>query len=224
MTNRFKALVGVVLAVSLLTGCSMAYGDRSTVEPLVTQDVNDSEAVLETLRWAETIELKKRVVSFNDVYDVIADGEKVGEIRGQYIYALGDTHSFFTENDNLVGSEGEKFRFVTHGAALYDYNNQPIGELSQNFTMFLKNWTILDAEGEEIGEAQGEFSLTLKLNVNNAKGETEYKIERALFSIGAHLTITRVANEPTISVMNAIWLASVNNEIYEAEQAKNSDD
>lgn len=222
MNRRIAALTaGVLVTVSALAGCSLAYGENSTVEPLVTQDVADSEALLETLRWAETIELEKAILSLNDVYTVKADGVEVGEIRGQFIYALGDTHSLFTLNGNLVASEGEQLRFVTAGASMFDYNNQPVGELSQNFTPFLKNWSILDNEGQKIGQAKGEFSLTIKFDVLNAADEVEYEIEKALFSIGSKLTITRISNEPNISAVTAIWLATVNNEIHEAEQENN---
>lgn len=217
MMKRWKLASLALVAAFALSGCSMAYSN-STVEPLVSQDVADSEAALDSLYQAETIVLKKHVISLGDRYDVVADDVKLGEIKGQFIYALGDTYSFFTEAGNLVASQGEDFRLVTHGAALFDYNNEPTGALSENFTLVLKNWDILNAEGEKIGHSQQNINLTLAMDVYNADGQLEYKINKDLISIGARLTITAQVSEPTIHPMDAVWLAAVSNEIHEAEQ------
>jgi len=219
--NRITlAVTAAALALAALTGCSMAYGDSASNTPLVTQDVADSDKALDTLRWADEIVLKKKVMSFNDQYEVVADGVPVGEIRGQYIYALGDTYSLFTEAGNLVASEGEGYRVTTHKASLFDYNNQPAGEIRENFSFLLTNWSLYDGEAKEIGKAEQNFGLTLDFAVKNAKGETEYKIKKSMFSFGSEMKITRVTNEPTVPVMNAVWLAAIANEIDEAQQAK----
>lgn len=214
------AATSAVLALAVLSGCSMAYGESSSNEPLVTQDVADSEAVLDTLRWADEIVIKKAVMSFNDQYEVIADGVKVGEIQGQYIYLLGDTYSFFSEAGNLVASEGEAYRVINHEAKLYDFNNEDSGSIKENFSLFLMNWSIYDVEGTELGKAEQNFSFTLDFAVKNASGTPEYQIKKSFLSWGAELKITRLTNEPTIPVMNAIWLAAIANEIDEARQAE----
>lgn len=217
------ALTAAAVTIGSFAGCSMAYGDSSTTTPLVTQDAADSEAVLEKLRWADEITLKKKAMSFNDQYEVSADGEKVGEIQGQYIYTLGDTFSLFSTAGNLVASEGEAYRVVKHEAKLYNYNNEPAGRIQEEISFLLTRWTIYDANDEKLGQAEQNFSWTLNFDVKNAEGEPEYTISKAAFSIGAEMTIKRVANEPTVPVMNAVWLAAVANEIAEAEEAKNND-
>lgn len=224
--KRTLSLTAIFLStVIALSGCSMAYGDKSTVEPTVTQDEADSQATLDTLRFAEVIELKKTAISLNDVYSVKADGEELGEIRGQYIYALGDTYSYFSERGNLVASEGEGFRLVSHEAELYDYLNQPSGSIKENISWPLTNWSIYDSEGERIGNAQQNLNFSLDFTVNDELGNPQYQINKNLFSMfGAELKITRIANEPTVHAMNAIWLAAITNEIAEAEEAKRNSD
>lgn len=202
----------------------MAYGENSSTEPLVTADVQDSERVLETLRFAEKIELKKAAVSVNDVYSVTADGVKLGEIRGQYIYILGDTYSFFSEKGNLVASEGEGYRVVTAEAKLFDFNNEPTGKIKENISWPLTNWSIYNVEDKLIGNAQQNLSLSLDFTVNDETGNPQYKINKNMFSLfGAELSITRIANEATVPAMDAVWLAAITNEIAEAQDAKNSE-
>lgn len=202
----------------------MAYGENSSTEPLVTADVQDSEQVLETLRFAEKIELKKAAVSVNDVYSVTADGVKLGEIRGQYIYILGDTYSFFSEKGNLVASEGEGYRVVTAEAKLFDFNNEPTGKIKENISWPLTNWSIYNVEDKLIGKAQQNLSLSLDFTVNDETGNPQYKINKNMFSLfGAELSITRIANEATVPAMDAVWLAAITNEIAEAQDAKNSE-
>lgn len=220
-TNRLiSTLAAVAVSLSALTGCSMAYGESSNAEPLVTQNVEDSENVLETLRWADEIRLKKAPISFNDQYDVFADDEKVGEIRGQYIYLLGDTFSLFSNADNLVASEAEGYRVVNHKASLYDYNNDPAGEIKEDLSLFLAKWTLYDVDSKSIGKAQQNFNIVLDFTVKNAKGVDEYRIQKTFISIGSELTITRLTSEPNIHAMNAVWLAAIANEIDEARQSE----
>jgi uncharacterized protein YxjI len=216
------ALTAAAVTITSFAGCSMAYGDSSTTTPVVTQDAADSDAVLDTLRWADTIVLKKKAMSLNDQYEVTADGKKVGEIQGQYIYSLGDTYSLFSTAGNLVASEGEAYRVVKHEAKLYDYNNKPAGSIKEDMALLLTRWSIYDSADAKIGQAEQNFSWTLKFDVKNAKGEAEYTISKAAFTIGAEMTIKRVTNEPTVPVMNAVWLAAIANEIDEAQQAKNN--
>lgn len=218
MPNKHSlSLAAATISLMIFTGCSMAYGDASSQVPLVTQDVADSESALATLRWADEIVLQKAAVSLNDWYAVTADDVPVGEIRGQYIYTLGDTFSLFSEAGNLIESEGEGYRVVNHTAKLYDYNNEPLGEIKENLHLFLTNWTIYDAAGVELGNAQQNVSLVLNFTVKNAAGVDEYQITKTILSMGARITITPLTSEATIPVMNAIWLAAIANELAEAE-------
>lgn len=223
MMNILRGTAIAIVSVILLSGCSMAY-KNSNVEPIVSSDVADSKAALNSLQWAKEITIQKHVISLNDRYDVEADGVKIGTIQGQYIYGLGDTQSLFTEKGNLVSSEGEGFHFVTHGAALFDYENKPAGELGENFTVLLKNWNFLDAEGVKVGSAQQNINLTLAFTITNKAGEKEYTITKDLLSIGARLKIKRLSNEPTVSAMDVVWLSTISNEIQEAEQAEDDSD
>jgi hypothetical protein len=212
------------MAATVMSGCSMAYGDNSTTEPLVTANVEDSQQVLKTLRFAERIDLKKAALSLNDIYSVSADGVEVGEIRGQYIYLLGDTFSLFSEEGNLVASEGEDYRIITAEAKLFDYNNEPAGSIKENISWPLTNWSIYDTEENLVGNAQQNLSLSLDFTVKDFEGNPQYQINKNMFSMfGAELSIKRLSNEATVSAMDVVWLAAIANEITEAQDEKNSD-
>ena len=60
-----------------------------------------------------------------------ADGNKVGTVTGQALYAIGDVYSLTTMNGNLVASETEELSTITHTATLYDWNNKPTGTLEE---------------------------------------------------------------------------------------------
>lgn len=213
-----RKITSLFLIVAVLFGvsaCSIAYGDNG-VKPVVTSDVSESQEVLKTLQWADSITVSKKMFSLNDQYEVYADDVKVGEIRGQYIYLIGDTFSLFSVNENLVASEGEGYRVINHRADLFDYNNEPTGKIQEDFSWFLTRWSMFDVEGEKIGSAEQNFSFLLDFSVLNTENEVDFQIKKE-FSYNAKLTITRISSEPSIPAINAVWLAVIANEIAEAQ-------
>ncbi len=219
-TRLFGALTSMTLLLTLLTGCSMANGGSQ--EPLVTEDVADSESVLSALEGADKIEAKKSMISWGDRWTISADGEEIGEIRGQAIYALGDTYSLFSKAGNLVGSEAEAYRIVHHRAGLYDYNNEPRGEIRQKFSLFLSSYEIADGEGEIVGSADQKLNITMSFDVKGKSGATEYKISKAFFSLGASVAIEAQSKDHSVDAIDALWLAVIASEVEEAESEKNS--
>lgn len=220
--KRLFSLVGAVSVVLALSACSMSY-ESSSVEPPPPVDTQDSENTLDMLQQANEIVLQKAAVSFNDSYLVTADEVELGKIQGQYVYLLGDTFSFFTKNGNLVASEGEDYKFITHGATFFNYNNERTGGIKERFSMFLRNWDIVDVEGNVLGEANQRLGFTMSYDVKNATGDVEYTITKSIFSIGSKIAITRVSNEPRIDPMTAIWIAAVGNELDEADEENDNE-
>jgi len=217
--RRLAATALATAAVlSVLTGCSMANG--GSTEPLVTADVADSEAVLDTLEGASVIEAKKAAFTFGDRWTITADGTEIGEIRGQAIYAIGDTYSLFSTAGNLVGSEAEGYRVVHHRAETYDYSNTPRGVIQQKLSMFLSEYEIQDAEGKAVGSAKQNFSLTMNFAVKGKSGSEEYKISKAAFSLTSDLKIEAQSKDRSVDAIDALWVAVIASEVEDAAAEK----
>lgn len=216
MNKITRVVTALAVSLTMLTGCSIAY--ESGKKPLVSADEADSQAVLMELEEAQEIRLNKKVLSLNDVFEVSADGEQIGEIRGEYIYVLGDTFSLFSEEGNLVGSEGEGFRLTTSNAKLFDWENNPTGEWKENISWPMKKWTLYDTEGEKIAQAKQNLSLALKFTIEDMNNEPQFQVEKSLLSVGSRITITKLAENPTMEAIDALWLAAITNEIDEKEK------
>lgn len=213
-----SAIAALTLLLTAIAGCSMANG--GTKEPLVTQDVADSESVIEALEAADRITAKKALLSIGDRWTISADGEKIGEIRGEAIYLIGDTYSLFSTASNLVSSEAEGYRVVHHSAKLYDHSNEPRGEIKQKFAWLLSEYEILNAEGEVRGTAKQNLSFTMSFDVLGKSGAPEYSISKAAFAIGADLTIEAKSKDRSVDAIDALWIAVIASEVEEAEAEK----
>lgn len=220
--SKFRRPVATILAAALalgvLTGCSMANGGTKT--PLVTADVADSEATIAALEAADVIGAKKKLLSFGDSWTITADGTEVGEIRGEFIYLIGDTYSLFSTAGNLVGSEAEGYRLVNHRAELYDHSNNPRGEIKQNFTIFLSEYEIKDVDGSTTGTAKQKLNFTMNFDIIGKSGAVEYNISKALISLGADLKIEAKSKDRSVDAIDALWLAVIASEVEEAAAEK----
>jgi len=217
--DKLGVAFGSIMVIGLvLSGCSMENGGDA--KSTVTSDVADSESVLKKLEDADSIEAKKAVFSFGDSWTVTADGEEVGEIKGQAIYSIGDTYSLFSPADNLVASEAEGYRVVNHRAGLYDYNNEKRGEIQEQFSMFLAQYKIKDAEDRTVGTAKQKFSITMSFDIEGKHGDPEYKVSKAAFSMGSKVTIDAQSKDRSVDAVDALWLAVIASEV---DDAKNDD-
>lgn len=86
---------------------------------------------MDALNNASEITATKSLLSRGDEWGIEADGNKVGTVTGQALYAIGDVYSLVTTSGNLVASESENFQPITHTATLYDWNNRSTGTLKE---------------------------------------------------------------------------------------------
>lgn len=214
------AFASIMVIGLVLSGCSMENGGDA--KSTATTDVADSRSVLQKLESADTIEAKKAVFSFGDSWTVTADGEEVGEIKGQVIYSIGDTYSLFSPAGNLVASEAEGYRVVNHRAGLYDYNNKKRGEIQEQFSMFLAQYKIKDAEDKTVGTAKQKFSITMSFDIEGKNGDPEYKISKAAFSMGSKVTIDAQSKDRSVDAVDALWLAVIASEVEDAKSDDSS--
>jgi uncharacterized protein YxjI len=219
-TGRSIAAVacGAVLAVSL-SACGVTVAQLPSTK---TGSVEDSNASISQLDAAPKIDVDKAVVSLGDSWSIKVDGNEVASIKGQVIPIIGDTYSMFNEKGDLLASESEKKLTLFQSAALYDYNNKPDGELNRNPTLIMQKYSVTDSKGQTVATADQNLALTLNFDVKNKKGQVEYNISKAVFSLGASLSIEQKVKNPEVPAVDAIWIAVVANEISEA-QSKSDD-
>lgn len=127
LARRIATLVAALALASTATGCT----NTPTATP--TADTADSQAALDALNNASEITATKSLLSWVDEWGIEADGNKVGTVTGQALYAIGDVYSLATTSGNLVASESENFQPITHAATLYDWNNRETGRLEERF-------------------------------------------------------------------------------------------
>lgn len=124
LTRRPATLATTLALAATAAGCA----NTPTATP--TADTADSQATLDAINNASEITATKSLLSWGDEWGIEADGNKVGTVTGQALYAIGDVYSL-TTSGNLVASETEELSAITHAATLYDWNNQETGRLEE---------------------------------------------------------------------------------------------
>lgn len=79
----------------------------------------------------------------------------------------------------------------------------------------------------QVGKSEQQFGLSLNTDIKNADGSVSWHMNKAMFSFGADLTITRKSagnsnDESSVSGMEALWTSLAMNEIHEARANSNS--
>lgn len=221
---RASAKVAAAIATIALTlplaGCT---SDTSSIEP--TADATASEAAIGRLEDAKIIKLDKAVFSLNDEWSVEADGEDVATIEGKTLYLIGDVYVMRDMDGNLLGYEAEQARAFTHGADLYDSEKRSAGEIETEPLSWGYHFHVKDADGTEVGDAkQRLMSWTLSMDLTGQdEDDVEWKMEKAAFSWGDSITLTRVKDgDGDLSAVNAIWLSVIANEIDSSSGSSSS--
>lgn len=201
ITRRLATLALAVTAA----GCA----NKPTATP--TADTADSQTALDALNNASEITATKSLFSWGDEWVIEADGNKVGTVTGQAIYAIGDVYSLTTMNGNLVASETEEMSAITHTATLYDWGNQPTGTLEERVLALTPTVDIhhTDANGSDIitGTATTAFaSLTHQTAITDNTGAAAWETERAMFALQTTITITRNTTSGTVSGIDALMV------------------
>lgn len=128
-----KLMLGmfVVFAI-LLSGCDDILNDLEKSSEDTEDKEDDIEITLEKLNEASTIKAKKSLFSIGDEWTIFADNEDIGVIKGEAIYLIGDTYSFYTSNGFLVERESENLKVATRAAGIYSNEDEEIGYIKQS--------------------------------------------------------------------------------------------
>lgn len=220
LTRRLATLVATLALTVTAAGCA----NTPTATP--TTDVADSQTVLDALNNASEITATKSLLSWGDEWVIEADGNKVGTVTGQAIYAIGDVYSLTTVSGNLVASETEELNAITHTATLYNWDNQPTGTLEERILALTPTVDIhhTDANGSDniTGTATTAFaSLTHQTTITDNTGAVAWETERAMFALRTTITITRnTTDNGTVSGVDALLVTLTMSEIHDGASNK----
>lgn len=213
LARRIATLVAALALAATATGCT----NTPTATP--TADTADSQAALDALNNASEITATKSLLSWGDEWGIEADGNKVGTVTGQALYAIGDVYSLVTTSGNLVASESENFQPITHAATLYDWNNQETGRLEERFVALTPTVDIIhttsSGSDETVGTSTTAFaSLTHQTTITDNAGAAAWDTERAIFALRTTITITRNTAGGNVSGIDALMVTLMMSEIH----------
>lgn len=210
--TKFLAVITIFSTMFLMAGCG-----ETVIEP---KGENDIQATIQKLDDAEVIKANKSVLSFGDHWEILADNEKVGEVHGKFLYIIGDTYSFTTNNGYFVGAEQENFAVIQRNAGIYNENEEKIGEIKQEIFTWLIKFTLY--KNDEINATtEQNFSLNLSADIKDSDGIVNWHVNRKLISWGSKLEITKETTDPDVEALDALWMSLILNEVYEASNSNN---
>ena len=217
LTRRLATLVATLALAVTVAGCA----NTPTATP--TADTADSQATLDAINNANEITATKSLLSWGDEWVIEADGNKVGTVTGQAIYAIGDVYSLTTTSGNLVASETEELSAITHTATLYDWNNQPTGTLEERVLALTPTVDIIHttSNGSDniTGTATTAFaSLTHQTTIADNTGTVAWNTERHAFTLHTTITITRNNAGGTVTGIDALMVTLMMSEIHRSDK------
>ena len=210
-----------MIACTLLSASSLLLSACEEAEPpaTMTQDIEDSRSIVDKVNKAQKIEAKKDFLSWGDHWNVYADGDEVGEIKGLVFPVTGDVYALYSKKGNLVGSEVEDKGWVSSEAAIYDWHTQEIGRLEKEpFSFMMRIDIYRGKEGKHVGSNEENLNFfTINSDIKNVDGSASWKMHKS-FSSYADLKITRqdgADRKGAVTGMEALWVSLVMNELSE---------
>lgn len=217
LTRRLATLVATLALAVTVAGCA----NTPTATP--TADTADSQAALDALNNAREITATKSLLSWGDEWTIAADGQQVGTVTGQALYAIGDVYSLTTASGNLVASESEELKAITHEATLYDWNNQPTGKLEERILTLTPTVDIIhttsNGSNETVGTSTTDFaSFTNQTTITDNAGTVAWNTERHAFTLRTTITITRNTAGGTVTGIDALMVTLMMSEIHRSDK------
>lgn len=214
----FAAILVIIVSMPLISGCT---SDDSLPEP--PSDTSDSDSILHRLNTADDITLTKKTFTMNDQWNVEVEGTIIATIEGKTFPVWGDTYVMRTMNGNLMASEAENIQFAGHGATLYDYENKHVGTIKDELFSWGYKFHVIDADGKDVGYTQQKIAnWSLTFDIKDAGGTVEYHVSKKALSFNDELTIERKNDDTRINGLQAVWLASIINEISNSDSSDSS--
>jgi uncharacterized protein YxjI len=220
--RSIKALAATAVAAGLLlTAAACSTNEMSTAQ--FGQNPDKVQAVISELNSAKTITMKKAAFSMGDSWTIKADDKEVATIKGEAFKVWGDTYSMYTTDGTFVGAEQEQIHILSgRQAETYDYQGHKAGSINAQRFSLLYQFNITDTTGAQVGKFKQGFGFNLKGDITDKAGQKEWSANRAMFSMGANITLTSQTADKDVSALNAIWTVAIVNEVAEAADNSSS--
>ena len=208
-----SGLSGLLLALLAVTTTACSAGLPEQTE------ANQAEAseTAEMLENANAITLKKDMVSIGDHWSIKVDGEEVATIEGLDLKALGDTYSLLSPSGGFIAGEDEDIMSIARTAHFYDSEQNVTGTLKKELLSFGAKYELRDGADELTARFEQKFSLSFKGMIEDGEGAGVWEMKRKMMAMSPDLTLTRQGDSRAVSALDAIRIAVVASEIYDAE-------
>lgn len=220
--KQARIVTAAIVAAGILLSTAACTESGSTDE--FGKNPDTVQSVITELNNAQTITLKKDAFSIGDSWTVTVDDTEVATIKGKTFPVWGDTYSMYAPDGTFIAGEQEqKYILTGRTANTYDYKGAAAGSIKAQLFSFMYHFNINNASGEQVGTFKQGLSFTLKGDITNQAGKTEWTMDKAMFSIGATITITDKAGaDKHVDAIDAIWTAAIINEVSEAAKKSSS--
>ena len=212
------AILGVVGAGIGLVACGNKEKEKP---PITTQEAtNNYNIAMSQLNGAKQIEISKDLVSLGKSYSIDIDGQKFGDMDGEFLNVLGDTLSIETENGTKISSEKQVKRWGIKLSRLAEVQNKDgkivgyIGEEKLNDLLRIGyNFHFYNEKKQEIGYLkQKVFSFFDTFKIYDMNDKLCYEINAKFNPIRAEYVIN-VHDNSIIPADQVIYLTGILNSI-----------
>lgn len=235
MNKRIKTLMAILLGGFFLVGCEDAdtsQTDISTQKPAVEQSsVNNEDEIglIETLNNAKEIKIKEKVFSIGVGYDVYADGNLVGSIKGKVIKSFGDKFKLIDTNGNTVKEEKQIKRWgvkINRMAEVTSPDGNVTGYIGEerinDFFSIGYRFHIYNENKEEIGYTKQKLTfLGREFDIYDTEDNMDYDIDEEVFNLTSTYTI-KVNDTSDIPVEDIVFYIAIQDCILTADEEKAS--
>lgn len=201
-------LTVIIISMMLLVGCDEIEREESTQDLVSEQE--DIEVTLDKLNSASTIKAKKSLFSIGDKWTIVADNEEIGIVKGEPVYLIGDTYSFYTNNGFLVERESENLKVATSSADIYSNEDEKVGHIKQSIVSFLMTFKLYRDDELDV-VAKQKMGITLNVDIKDSEENIGYKARKKAISTSAELILQK--KDGDVSGLDALWMVLIMNEV-----------
>lgn len=237
MRKKIKTLITILIGGAILIGCEdtdVNQTNLSTENPVSIQTTtNDSSnkeekttsGLIEILNNAKEIKVKEKVFSIGVGYDVYADGELVGSIKGKVIKDFGDKFKLVDNDGNVVKEEKQIKRWgikINRMAEVYTPDGEVSGyigeERIEDFFTIGYRFHIYDKNKEEIGYTKEKLTfIGREFDIYDMQDNKDYDIDEEIFNFTSTYTI-KVNDTSDIPVEDVVFYIAIQDCILAAEE------
>ena len=210
-TKTIAATAILIATASTLTACGSSQNVSTTPEAQA-----DAREAIKALNAASSIELHKSAMSWNDSWEVKADGKKIATIQGLTFKGFsGDTYTMLSPRGGIMGAEDEDIFNLTRTAQFYGANGAKEGTLTKDVFSMLTSYHLKDSSGNDLAKLDERMGMSFSGDVKDAHGNAAWHFDKDMVSWGDTLRVKRRSGD--VDAVAATLMVAVANEVNNAE-------